>query len=543
MSELTSEDHCSFLYIFSIEYNISAKENINNVFMNERNLLITKFISKILSIAILFIFFIYFFFFKYRRNTLKNEIKESIFIFLENVIEDLKIYNHHAVEIPLLICSKKSDNKQSEYFSNSSPFDRFSINEERKEDIFELSYPKIPLLSENRRSPDSKENLNDFQNDDNFQNPAETTFQSQKIVYICNFSTCCLGCLPTFLRDLFNERIKKPLKKKTAKLRNYLLDNISQISFITLSFGSWIVLPLKNILLLLINDCLELNVGKDIFQFFVISFFILDSMCSYIFFFNNLFLVSFISTRREILTVESNKKLRGYLLYYHIKKALLLAFLMTLVKILLRLIYYNEKEKSYYDSDYFLFNFFARLFLFCFIGSYFKNLIKTNLIQNCDNVLKSKHKYYLIKNIITKYMPNIQTYYTLIKKSVKENSQQNAAIIFLNTKIEKDLENSQKNLFDGLKIIEAQKYKNILRNRGITPWIPLGFIWYVCFENFFFICIYSIIYFVIKYQKFEVFFELMEIIEIWKIVNFLFMPFLISLNLQKKVFFFDEENF
>lgn len=82
------------------------------------------------------------------------------------------------------------------------------------------------------------------------------------------------------------------------------------------------------------------------------------------------------------------------------------------------------------------------------------------MIQNRFSLLKSKLRCYFIKKLFRSIYRILKTYDTFIKKLVKEkNSQQTATLIFLNTKkIEKDLENSQKDLVDRLTIIEAQNY-------------------------------------------------------------------------------------
>lgn len=151
----------------------------------------------------------------------------------------------------------------------------------------------------------------------------------------------------------------------------------------------------------------------------------------------------------------------------------------------------------------------------------------------------------MIKNILIKYIPNVRTYYNSIKQSMKAGIIAKDVAKNLNKQLQENIESAQINMNNGLAIITNQKYKNILRNRGLSPCFPLILIWYLILEAFisFIFSLFYLIPSINKLSTSEVYNEIIMVgFMVINILDFTILPYLITLNIQRSTFFYYEES-
>jgi len=199
-------------------------------------------------------------------------------------------------------------------------------------------------------------------------------------------------------------------------------------------------------------------------------------------------------------------------------------------------------------NDAILFSLVKNTFYLCFICSKYPNFRNVNLIMYDDYVLKSQFKYFNIQNLLIKYLPKAKVLY----ENLKENNDIESSAFEINKNhvvtiqdfLDEKFKDAKENLKEELKIIEDQKFQVILRNRGVSPIIPIVLMWYIMIDSFCSVVI-SIV-FLMKlnlddfinndwFQAFSIFAVVLNVLE------FSFLPFLIRVTLETKTFFEHEE--
>lgn len=301
---------------------------------------------------------------------------------------------------------------------------------------------------------------------------------------------------------------------------------------------------LSNVLSVLISACLKEKTGAY-FRIFYIFYSIIYVSLQSLFFFACIFISSFISTKRELMEIDRNDKTsRGYLVYYHVKKAFIFSCFHFILQMTLQVIFLLTDSffSSTMGNDSLLFSLLKNMLYFCFIVSKYPNFRNINQIQNDDNVLKSQFKYFNIQNLLIKYLPKENSLYEALKENHLKNLENN---VDFNQILEKKLIHAKKTLKEELKIIEKQKFQVILRNRGVSPLIPIALMWYIIIDSFLSIIIAVVFLMRLNYSEIIPFsvFTLCNVSNIiLTILEFAFLPWLIRVALHSKTFFENEEN-
>lgn len=407
-------------------------------------------------------------------------------------------------------------------------------------------------IKKNTRKIVTKKTKNDSRADNYFVNFEINTNENNKklnnksnskVVYICDCNDCCFECCP----DIFQIKLIKPIthfiESQNNRLRRHLLENCKIICYFLIYMSPFLDKSLSNVLSVMISACLKEKIGAY-FQIFYIFYSIIYVTLQSLFFFACIFISSFISTKRELMEIDCNDKTsRGYLVYYHVKKAFVFSCFHFFLQMILQAIFLLTDSffSSTMGNDSLLFCLLKNMLYFCFIVSKYPNFRNINQIQHDDNVLKSQFKYFNIQNFLIKYLPKENSVY----EAIKEKNVLNHEFIDLNAILEKKLRQAKKNLKEELKIIEKQKFQVILRNRGVSPLIPIALMWYIIIDSFLSIIIAIVFLMKLNYSEiipFSVFTICNVLNIILTILEFAFLPWLIRIALHSKTFFENEEN-
>jgi len=289
------------------------------------------------------------------------------------------------------------------------------------------------------------------------------------------------------------------------------------LCFYFIIVGVFFEMALRNAFSIIVSDCLRIKLG-NYFTITFIIFTIVDFVCGAAFFFSNVFLFSFLSTRREFLAVNpSDKRIRGRIIFYHLSKAFLYGFLHLVFQMFFRAI--SLFFRPFYEVDEgwdtAIFSLLKNSFLFSFILYNYSNWKSTVLIQEDCDILKFQNRYFAIQNTFLKFLPNQNTLLKFIKLYFRGKNRSADSFMNVDTQrnnkelVQKSINSIKKlsflknlnkdlemNLFylkiqlnEQLNIVEKQKFKRILRNRGLYPMIQVIVIYFMFFSSFLYIVI------------------------------------------------------
>ena len=327
--------------------------------------------------------------------------------------------------------------------------------------------------------------------------------------YICNcYECCCECCCDWWFRSIFYSLYSIYLKFKQKTLI-FLIKNSKMLCFCFIIVGVFFEMALRNAFSILVSDCLKIELGHYFTIIFVL-FSIVDFVCGAAFFFANVFLFSFLSTRREFLAVNpSDKRSRGRIIFYHLSKGFLYGFLHFVFQLFFRAIFLFYRPFFEVDegSDTAIFSLLKNSFFFLFILHNYNNWKSTVLIQEDCDILKFQNRYFAIQNTFLKFLPNQNTLLKFIKVYFHGKNQSSDSFMsvdtptnnkevlinsiekrsFLNS-LNKDLEMNllylKMQLNEQLNIVEKQKFKRILRNRGLYPMLQVTVIYFMFLSSF-----------------------------------------------------------
>ena len=383
-----------------------------------------------------------------------------------------------------------------------------------------------------------------------------TTKKENNLVFIFDFYDCCCECCCICWLQIFIPIIGF-FKKFFNKISLKILKNSKYIGIFFVIFGNFFVLQIIFVFDFLQSDCLLESIPSKNLRFFVISLrilfiFILQSS----FFFSMIFIISMISTKHELLKFPQNfPEKRALLLFYHMKKALIFAFLALILKIILIIIF---SESFHESNDFSIPDNFYKLWKNCFLILLIRFLDSKNpnILSEGDKFVKNEQKYYAMKNNLLKYLPSSQSILESFKGKINSNNnnafnnENNKKILnLMQNKCEEISKIAGESLEMDMKLINEQNYKQIFRNRGDNPIIPVIFVYYMLIDCMLSIIVSLGIFFCVwlNSKNSTNFIGLVLIFsylnEIIRILEFILLPWLIYKTLMKITLFgFEEEN-
>ena len=111
--------------------------------------------------------------------------------------------------------------------------------------------------------------------------------------------------------------------------------------------------------------------------------------------------------------------------------------------------------------------------------------------------------------------------------------------------LENRLTDAKENLNAELKIIDQQKFQVIVRNRGVSPIIPIALMWYIMIDSFFSVIIAIVFLLRLNMKEYipEKLFKICSFLEILlNVLEFILLPWLIRITLQTRTFVEYEES-
>lgn len=414
-------------------------------------------------------------------------MKSSVFSFLDNLEQPEKkqilLHNsqasHNSDQIKIKIIEKNDKLSNENYNKNHAYVDTTS---EPSFDFEEVEGNKKMQMILN------KETLIDCTSEE---------------IYICNFHDCCFSCFSCFCHYSIYENYVRPCISSCKKKFNLIYwPNLKFICFYLLTIGSFIFNPCRELFSIVFNVCSLKYTDIFLLDFFKIIFFFVDIFCGAISITALIFVISYINTRKELLKIYYFKKtFRAKLVYYHLSKGIKIGLLFFLLKFSFKTVLlfqydcYDMMESSYSV----IWSIFKNLFLLSIIK--YNNSFTQNTIEEDCLYQRAHAKYFAIQNNMLKKLPSAKYIYDLIKLVLKKKENSNTSInneeemfLFLNNREKinlRVLENKMKTwclitkneLKSEIKIIEKQKFKNILRNNGYLRYIPSVFLIVLVVKN------------------------------------------------------------
>lgn len=414
---------------------------------------------------------------KRKKNVVKTISESSIFSFLKDLQKDQILNKKFSQEIL---------RKESPNTNNFCMIEETSLHSVDSKEI-EMLKNKMILSMKNYE----KENLD---------------LEINQEIYICNFYECCCVCLSPCLQNIYNIHISPFLSKINENTITYFHENIKFFCFYFIIVGAFLYHPVQILFSLSLSSCnSELIDNKAIFILLRVSFSLIDlisnSLSALLFNFS----LSFLGTKNEFLKIYYfDKYYRARLIYYHLKKSLILAFLFFIWKLFFKLTFLfqvpmSEVPESPQSQIFFIFSY---LFLLAMVNFY-HSFSTSSIDQNCC-IIKAHARYFCIQNHLLKKIPNHRDMYLTIKKCISKtdekvkkyqcledsfeeeqsiNKQYNDFKLDLfSKKIQKKCENLKMSLEIELEIIKQQKFKNILRNNGYLRYLPILLMIYLVFD-------------------------------------------------------------
>lgn len=280
------------------------------------------------------------------------------------------------------------------------------------------------------------------------------------LLYFCFF-------LDKVIKPLFGaiSKLFFPLEKIFWKYSRHLLYHV-------VVFGFFIFTPLQYVFSFLLSQCLESDVALGMYC-------ILDVVTSTAAFFVLIFMISFISARRELLSLHiKDIKGRAFLFHYHFKKAQIFSIFFFFIKMLLMAISERVFLNISLDSVSKVFYLGQGIFFLLMIRrSHSRKRIQINC--NCA-FLKEESKYFQIHNFMYKHRPNFTKLMVFEKDEAK----------FFNG-FENNLKNFMKTKWSLFKrmidLIDAQKFNKIMVKQNVDSnyhsSLAVIFLFYFAFLN------------------------------------------------------------
>lgn len=322
-------------------------------------------------------------------------------------------------------------------------------------------------------------------------------------IYICNFHDCCFTCFSCFCNKNMHEKYVTPCISSLRKEFNLIYwPNLKFICFYLLIIGSFIFNSFRELFSIAFNVCSMEYMDVFLLDFFKIIFFFADIFCGAISITALIFVISYINTRKELLRIYYFKKFfRAKLMYYHLNKGIKIGILFFLLKFSFKTVLLFQYDcydmmESPYSVVWIIFK---NLFLLSIIK--YNNSFTHDSIEEDCLYQRAHAKYFAIQNNMLKKLPSAKNVYDLIKHMLKKQNKSNTSInneeemFFLLNRRErinlKVIENKMKiwcliaknELRTEIKIIENQKFKNILRNNGYLRYIPSVFLFILIVKN------------------------------------------------------------
>ena len=228
----------------------------------------------------------------------------------------------------------------------SSGFRKFKFKEEKKS-IFSF----LDLIIE------------DIKNEQNesLKNPLE---KKKKFVFLFDcYETFCSCCCQYWLQKIYFP-FRYFCLKIVYKISLRFNMNLKTYGIVFITFGNFFLIPTLNLLSIIDSKCVtnEIKQYSEILGIIVkIMFLIITISLSTIFFFNCLFIISFVSIRKEMFKVQNNKQ-RGMLIFYCLKKATIFSFFVICVEIIFINIKFNDANIDYENTTMPVFYLFKNFF-------------------------------------------------------------------------------------------------------------------------------------------------------------------------------------
>lgn len=264
-------------------------------------------------------------------------------------------------------------------------------------------------------------------------------------------------CCNMLFCNIFSPIYSK-IEKWLHPAKCYFWRNSKFILFYIIVFGYVVFSPLEYLASFLTAPCLyeTSNVFTNPFLFL---YGIIDLIFSSLSIFVLTFMISFISSRREIQSLHHNDvKGKAFFVHYHVKKGMIFAFSGLCVKILLILIsghtYFDESLDAK-SNIYWL----GRSFFFLFLIR--RSHSRKRIQINCNfDYLKEESKFFQIQNFLYKHRISANKF--LDFSNIPENF-----VDGLKEKLENDVSVKMKFFKKIIHTIEAQKFKNVLVKKNM----------------------------------------------------------------------------
>ena len=267
-------------------------------------------------------------------------------------------------------------------------------------------------------------------------------------------------------------QLKYFLIQKLQALKTSFLKKMHIFIFL-LIHSNFVMFPVLILTQIFILPKIHLLIGEGFYYFFISIYFIIDFITESLYLFTCIFLFSFVSSKREMLELESKEE-KSLFMYYHLKKALMFTIInfflrsILIITFLFKSIFFkfgNSIETTVYSI--------GRNLILILIFQYFQSLKISNIQEN-NKILKKQKENFIIENSIRRNFPSKKYIGLRISHYFNDSSINNEDI---KNNIEEDIEeilnNAEFNLNDELEINERQEFKNIFKNKGKNSYFPL----------------------------------------------------------------------
>ena len=449
----------NFIYYLGAPLVMSESSYIPSDIASEFNLYLRS-INQIISF-LLFLFFIFgflilrFCFRRFYQEKIANMLENSIFSFLADLDED-GIFN-----------SETSD--QSPQKMPQSP--KLNLHK-TVNSVFDLRSTSHPSFEMNEMLMLHREIETSFRKYD------ETPVQKKESreIYICDFHECCCECCCEFwLQTIYNNHVRSWMRQAWRKLQVFFLKEIKSFCFYSLMIGAFIYHPMKNIGAFMVNVCNNKMIeNQSLFYLIEIFFALLDLLCGSLTVIIFLFTLSFLGTRSEFLkTYLFDKGYRARMIYFHLKKAKMFGVLYIIFRIVYKSAFFYDYPMS--DANYSSYS----LVFVIFINSFLLSIVEPfsgfkimPIDQDC-RILRGHSQYFAIQNNLLKYTPQANDIYKFLKKRARKVKSKFSLLTAFEMRLHKKGVVLAKELKEELIIIEAQKFKNVTKNKGYARYLPV----------------------------------------------------------------------
>ena len=354
-----------------------------------------------------------------------------------------------------------------------------------------------------------------------------------KTTYIIDFFSCFCLFFNMKCIEIIYSPIKRLYDKFSNKCSEIFLNNIQYSAFYLVNFGMVFLIPLEHLLSVMISPCLA--------RYTTYIYFILDAIMASCGIFICVFIFSFLSIRREIISIDPKDTLtRQAFLLYHLRKALLFAFALLVFKIVIMILTGTSYLEVGEDPETSIYWIGKNMFLLGLVKTSSAKIIQ---IRNDCCFLKEESRFYLIESFLNKITLIPQS--SLVKHLKEGYKKKMNPIEWAKTKLKQENANNLEKFKEEIRINDEQIFKNILRTNGVYSFIPVWLLYYIFFD-----CICSILLSLLSILvfKFNVFQEdgcnlgsliIMGFV-ILDLLECSLFPYLIYLVTQKKNIFGDE---